>query len=214
MNTDTNIFSKLDNKIITKITNAYLKSTKEVEFKTHSFVTLFAIFLTDLLLTFSGMQFHFFKDFMILYNGTLALFCLVLYVYAFYLWRVLFSLRKEGLNTDKNLFFAESANLYRKIVFYIALIPLFIIKIIKYLKPEDVEQDMGRLKYVLRADFYHAAGFDVLESIVFAIVLVETMRIIFVKTFSWSNKTHFVVVFLIAFSLSIIRVTILSIFRL
>ncbi len=207
---NTSIFSKLDNKLTTYIRNQYLQSNKKADFKTHSFLTVGAIFLTDWFLTFKGFQFQYLEDFIILYRGALVFFFLAFYVSAFYQWRVLFGLRRDGNNTDKNLFFAESAGLYRKIVFYIALVPWFIMKSYSHFQTEDIERGMEGLKYALRADFYREAGFVVFESIIFSIILVELLRIFIIRTFSWSNKMHFAIVITISISLSGLRVFLLK----
>lgn len=200
-----NIFSKLDKRLRLYFRNQYLQSTAEADLKPHSFFAVGAVIVTDWVLSY-GIQFEYWKDFMVLYRLVLVLFCLSLYVMTFYYWRILFNLREEGLNADKNLFFAESADLPRKVVFYIAFAQWLIMTIYSHFYKSDIGTRMAKLQYALRADYYREVGFAVIESIVFAILLVEILRTFIVKTFLWDNKLHFVIVAVVATLISAIRI--------
>jgi hypothetical protein len=111
-------------------------------------------------------------------------------------------LRKEGVNSDKNIFFAESAGLYRKIVFYIALIPYFINTIHSRFAPAvEYRETIKIWRYASLSDLYREAGLTVFHNIILLIVSVECIRLVY----DWSNKKHIAVVLLIAAILSVFQ---------
>jgi hypothetical protein len=177
--------------------------------KPHSTITAMAYFATvgsvSLLrgLTYNNI---YGQTFLIMLKTSMAVLCVAIYVAAVYHWRVFFELRRQGVNTDKNFFFAESAGLYRKIFFYISLLIDYVRIIQNYIHYENIGQHMRRLKYQLRSEYYHNIGIAIMESTVLAILFIELMRLIFPGTFNWGDKKHFWVVALIAVSLSTLKI--------
>ena len=198
-----------------KLTSYTLKADHDMraayghDVKSHSIITVFAIFVTyGLFGLFSHIRFDhpYLQTFIFALQALLAIFCITLYAIAIYHWRLFFRLRRDGHNKDKNLFFAESAGLYRKIAFYIALAIDSVRQIQSHIYPEDIGQRMRRLKFQLRSEYYHDIGIAILESIILSILFIEFMRIIFPNTFSWSDKKHAVVVILISLAISSFKV--------
>jgi hypothetical protein len=209
------ILGQLDRKFLASARNRYLQS-KYREFKPHSGSTVIAIIFTHLFFNLlSGIRFEHEsgQSFFFIYKGLLALLSIGAYVFAFYYWRVFFSLRREGVNADRNLFFAESAGLYRKVVFYVTLVPWLIRTIYSHFHPTIVDQEMKRLKYQLPSEYYHEVGLTVFDNIVFSILFVEFLRILLPQTFTWNNKKHMAAVISIAFVLSAVRAIVLNFTR-
>lgn len=211
MTTNSNIVTLWDKKLIAYTLKHYqdLRSEHNQEIKPHSLITVFALFGTSFLLGFmSDVMFKnvYGQGFIVVLRGLMGAVCIAAYFAAFYHWRVLWTLRKEGVNTDKNLFFAESAGRERKIVFYIALALDIVRRIQSHLHPEEIGQQLRRLKYQLRSEYYHDVGIAVLDSIVLSILFIEFIRIIYPGSFSWSDKKHIVAVSLMSLAISSFKI--------
>lgn len=212
-----NILGQLDGHFVASARNWFMR-LKDREFKLHSGSTVIALIATYLFFNLlSGLRFeHEARQgliFVVVYKGLLALLSIGAYAAAFYSWRVFFALRREGINTDKNIFFSESAGFYRKVVFYCALVLWFMRTIYSHLHPMIIEQEMKRLKYQLPAEYYREVGRSVIESIVFSILVVELLRIILPQSSKWDNKKHIAVVVSMSFVLSAVRAIALNITR-
>jgi hypothetical protein len=212
-----NIFGRLDGHFVASARNWYLQS-KYHEFKPHAGSTVIAFISTYLFFSLlSGLRFEHESSqgpiFVIIYKGLLALLSMGAYAVAFYCWRAFFTLRREGINADKNIFFSESAGLYRKVVFYVALVPWFVRTICSQLHPMIIEQEMKRVKYQLHSEYYREIGLSVFESVVFSILFVELLRIILPQSSTWNNKKHIAVVMSMSFVLSAVRAIALNITR-
>jgi len=174
--------------------------------KPHSFFTVLAALSTDLFL-FMMKSMTFQNKYLIVFGIAYQTVCILmisgLYIYAFYCWKVYLNLRRENIIKDNNLFFSESAGLYRKTLFYFALASQYILELRSH-------PDFGEIRYQLRVDFYREAGITILESAIFSILIIELSRILFPKTFSWSNKTHYAVVIITAIAMSGLRVAALN----
>jgi hypothetical protein len=206
------IFGKLNSKLSQSIRARYA-DPRMSGIKLHSVFTVGAIFLTEILLIFfksMNYQNDYLRIFIMIYKAAYIVVLIWLYIYTFYCWRVYFRLREEGSSRDKNIFFSESAGLYRKVIFYVALVPWFISSFRSQFYPEDTSEMMNRLRYQLRADYYRAAGTTILESIMHAILLVELSRFIFPKTLSWSDKRHTTMVVVVSAIISTLRVAALN----
>jgi hypothetical protein len=212
MKLNSNIILKWHHKLNDSIHATYT-SPKASGMKPHSFFTILAIFMTDTApVFFNSMNYQtkYFQTFALIYKSAYLLAIICLCIYAIYCWKVYLNLRREGRTNDKNIFFAESAGICRKVIFYLALVPELIINFSSRLHPENTAQQMDRLRYQLQSEFYREAGIDVLKTIIFSILIVELSRLLFPKTFSWSNRTHVAVVIVTAIVLSCLRVTALN----
>lgn len=212
MKTSLNVIKRWDKKILSSARERYLQSTNRA-LKPHSGITVLAIFAIYLFSDFlSGIKFEHesYHDLVIVFKVLLALIFVILCIFSFYYWRVFFNLRREGINTDNNLFFAESAGLYRKIFFYASTVFWLIRTIHSHIYPVYIEQEMKRLKYQLRSDYYYDVGLTVLDNFIFSILFVELLRILLPRTYSWNNKKHIAVVVLMSFVLSAFRLLALS----
>ena len=211
MTINSNIITLWDKKLIAYTLKHYqaLRSEHNQGIKPHSLITILALFGTSFLLSFmSDVMFEnvYGQGFIVVLRGLMGAVCIVAYFAAFYHWRVLWILRKDGIDTDKNLFFAESAGRSRKSVFYIVLALDIVRRIQSYLHPEEIGQQMRRLKYQLRSEYYHDVGIAVLDSIILSILFIEFMRIIYPGSFSWSDKKHIVVVSLMPLAISSFKI--------
>ena len=144
---------------------------------------------------------HLFTAFRVAY----ALFLIALYINTYYDWRVFFELRKEGVILDKNLFFSESANLPRKIAFYIALVIDTIHTLRSRVIPADYQETLRKARFATRTDFFQDAGITFVINLAFAIISVECLRLLYNKSFPWTDRKHFTIVSLIAIILSFIQ---------
>ena len=186
--------------------------------KPHSAFTVMGIMLATAMLTImSGIRFeHEYAQANYLsyvYKILLGLLSLGAFAVAFYFWRVFFSLRREGKNNDKNLFFAESARRNRKLVFYFAL-PLWFIRVIYgYLNPVIIEQEMKKIKYPFYSDYIREVGLAAFDNIVYSILFVELMRILVPQTRRWTDNKHFAVVFAFSLVITAIKAIALNITR-
>ena len=188
------------------------------EVKPHSAFTVMGImFATAMLTIMSGIHFeHEYAQANLLsyvYKILLALLSLGAFAVAFYFWRVFIILRKEGKNNDKNLFFSESAGQYRKMIFYLALVPWFLRTIYVYLNPVIIEQEMLKIKYQFYSDYIRELGITSFDNIIFSILFIELMRILVPQTYKWTDKKHFAGVFALTFVTTTIKAIALNITR-
>jgi hypothetical protein len=146
-----------------------------------------------------------FGEWFTVYRVVYALFLIALYVNAAYSWRIFFELKKEGVISDKNLFFSESANLLRKITFYVALVLDTIHTLRSNVIPRNYQETVLKIRFATRAEFTQDAGQTLIYNLAFAIIAVECLRLLYSKSFSWSNRKHLAVVSLIAIIFSIIQ---------
>jgi hypothetical protein len=215
MTSISNVIGRLDKKLTAYALDQYQdrNSANTHGLKPHSIITtitgagLLVALGTFFQITFDNAYGH---GFMILFKSVLVIFFIAISIATFYQWRVLFSLRRAGLNADKNLFFNESTGIYRKAAFYIALTFNIITTIHSRLYPEDLGQHLRRLKFQLRSEYYHDASILIIDSILFSILWIEVMRISFAGPSTWSNKKAAAVLILSSFSFSGIRVFFLS----
>lgn len=108
-------------------------------------------------------------------------------------------MRKEGVIPDKNIFSAESAGVYRKIIFYIALIPYFIHIIHSRFAPAgEYHETINIWRYASLSDVYREAGLTVFYNMIDFIIFAECLRFFY----AWSNKKHIAVVLLATVLLS------------
>ncbi len=207
------IIRHIDDKMLTFTLKRYqgLQSEHGNAIKPHSFITVIAILVT-VAPPLSGIGFEnaYGQGFIDVLKVLMIAVCIALYYIGLYSWRVFFRLKSDGINNDRNLFFAESAGPYRKLAFYISFAIDFTRRIQANLHPEAIEQRMRRLKYQFRAEYYQDAGAAILESIVLSILLVEIIRIILPGTVIWSDKKHALAVIIMSVSMSSFRVFFLS----
>jgi hypothetical protein len=200
VNKPKNIFRQLDDKLISFVRGHFPDPTEKKDIKPHSIITVIAIFFsTSSLSPFFWSEDSNLQTFFFLYRLAFALFCLILYVSVFYSWRVYFILRKEGISSHKNMFFAESAGLFRKLVFYIALLPYFInVAHYRFAPAREYHETVNTWRYASLSVVYHEASLTLFYNLVFLIITVECLRLIY----TWSNKKHLAIVLLITTILS------------
>ena len=220
MTIPSNIFRRVDSKLMDVARGRFDQASTKFgrEAKPHAAFTVMGIMLTTALFTFmSGIRFEReYEQTVILtriYQGLLAVLSLGAFAVAIYFWRVYLAMRQEGKNSDINLFFAESASLNRKIVFYVALVPWLIRSIYSYLNPIIIEQEMKRLKYRFYSDYLREVGITVFDNIIFSILFVELIRILIPQTSKWNNIKHFVAVVALLLVNTTIRAIALNITR-
>lgn len=191
----------------------YQDIQKEYKIKPHSALTVLAVCAAVgpfSLLRSITYENPYAQTFLVVFKTIMAVLFVAFFVAAFYHYRVFFNLRKEGINADRNLFFAESASSFRKIAFYISFALDSIRSVQSYIHPEDITQRMKRLKYQLRSEYYHDVDIAILESAVLSILFVEVMRIVFPSTFGWSDKKHWTIVISATFIISAFKVFVLK----
>ncbi len=183
------IIKYLDDKLMNVI-NKLSHNSDDLTFKSHSFVTTFAIAIPwNAISLFKDQSNETIPKILIISS---IVFGVASSIGAFYEWRYFLNLRKIGKRKDKNLFFDESAGLYRKLAFYLALFIYFIFDLLKIGRWDN-------LQYLVKADFYRLLGLNIFKIIFIVIVLVELSRIFLPQTVKWSNKKHlFWVIFLSA----------------
>jgi len=200
--------SKLGDSIRASYTNPIIVGSKP-----HSVFTILAIFMTDtasIFINSINYQNTYLQTLALIYKSAYFFALICLWIYALYCWQVYLKLRREGRIKDKNIFFSESAEIYRKSIFYLALVPEIILNVSSRLNPENTSEQMNKLRYQLRSEFYREAGIDILKTIIFSILIVELSRLLFPKTLSWSNKTHAAVVIVTSIVLSCLRIAALN----
>ena len=189
------IIRKIDNKLMELITKH--RSSQDNVFKPRSFITIFAFMFSYFAITFLEDISTIFPKILIICFLSFGLVCAVM---ATYEWRYFFSLRKKGLNQDRNYFFEESAGKYRKIAFYISLLIFILLGIFKVGNIKSID-----LKYILRSDFYQILSLNILRYVFWTIVLVELVRILFPSAAKWSNRKHLLVVILLSLTFSVLQ---------
>jgi hypothetical protein len=189
------IIRQIDNRLMTLITKPH--SSQDNVFKPRSFWTVFALFFPYFAISFLEYVSTIYSK--ILFIGFLS-FGLVCAVIATLEWRYFFSLRKKGLNQDRNYFFEESAGKYRKSAFYFSLIIFILLRVFKVGDIKSID-----FKYILRSDFYQILSLGILRYVVWTIVLVELVRVLFPSAAKWSNKKHLLVVILLLLTFSVLQ---------
>jgi len=111
-------------------------------------------------------------------------------VYAVYCWRFFLMSRRDGSNLNEPLFFVEPASPFRKWLFLLSIV------IISYLFVSPIV-----MPSLLSCEWLHRIApvtpYLILCSFSGAVVSVEVARLF---TSSWSERRHFVVVFIVAFA--------------
>jgi hypothetical protein len=220
MTPHSNIIKRIDSKLMNVAHDRFARAVLKLkpEAKPHSAFTVMGImFATAMFTILSGIRFeHEYAQTILLthiYKSLLALLSLGALAVAVYFWRVFFLLRREGKNSDKNIFFSESAGQNRKIVFYLALVPWFIRVIYDYLNPVIIEQEIKKIKYQFYSDYIREVGITSFDDIIFSILFVELMRILVPQTHKWTDKRHFAVVLALAFVMTAPKAIALNITR-
>ncbi len=198
---------KIDEQLLAFERNAFRKNLNEPPiYKLHAISIIVAVGLSiNSISPFFYNGYDTFGNWFFVFRVVYALFLIALYVNAVYSCRVYFELRKEGLISDRNYFFSESANLTRKIAFYIALVIDTIHTLRSRVIPENFHETLNKARFATRADFIRDAGQTFVINLAFAIIAVECLRLIYSKSFSWSNRKHFTIISLITITLSFIQ---------
>lgn len=186
------IIRSLDNKIVELITRKFHSSDEN--FKHRSFLTVLAIGVPHSVLTLH-------KDM----AGTLSrlfiigsvVFGVVVSVVAIYEWRYFFSLRRSGLNHDRNYFFEESAGKYRKLAFYVCFVALMMMELFNIGASKD-------LRYIFKTDFYFLVGLNILKDVLNVVVILELLRSFIPSAAAWSNRKHLILIISLSLLLSIV----------
>ena len=198
---------KADDRILSFVRKHYRQNLNAATpYKLHSISTFVAVGLSiNSISPFFYNGYDTFGSLFSAFRVVYALFLLALYINTYYYWRVFFELRKEGVIPDKNLFFSESANLPRKITFYLALV-IDTIHILRYhVIPTDLQGPLRKIRFATRAEFIQDAGQTFFYNLVFAIITVECVRLMYSKSFTWSNAKHIAIVMLSTVIFSIVQ---------
>ncbi len=206
MSGDINIISKLDTQALSFFRRQYLHKNEDAKLKTHSMLTGFAFFATVMAVQFLTDP-EYAVGLWVFFTPVFAVCYLVICVQTPYYWRTFFQLKREGVISYKNLFFEESAGLYRKLVFFFGLAVWLVLFISDLFTKEDLAEHLG---YALRSDFYREAGIATLDSFCFSVVAIEFMRLLSVKNATWSAKRHLAYVVILAMAFSTLRVAALG----
>jgi hypothetical protein len=200
---------KADDRIRAFVRNHFIENSKApTPYKLHTIATIAAVGLSiNSISPFFYNGYDTFGNFFTAFRVVYALFLITLYLFTFYYWRAYIELRKESVIADKNLFFSESANLLRKILFYTALVIDTIHTLRSRVIPADFHESMKKARFATRADLIHDAGQTFIINLAFAIIAVECLRLMYNKTFSWNNGTHFTIVSLITIALSVVQLS-------
>ena len=198
---------KADYRILSFVRKHYRQNLNDpTPYKFHSIATIVAVGLSiNSISPFFYNGYDTFGNFFTAFRVIYALLITALYINAYYEWRVFFELRKEGMISDKNLFFSESANLKRKIAFYIALVIDTIHTLRSHLIPSDFQGTLKKARFATRTDFIQDAGQTFVINLAFAIITVECLRLLYNKSFSWSDRKHLTIVSLITITMSFIQ---------
>ncbi len=199
---------KADDRILSFVRSGYLKNLQApTPYKLHSISTIVAVGLSiNSISPFFYNGYDTFGDWFTVYRLVYGLFLIALYANAIYFWRVFFELNKDGMISVKNFFFSESANLLRKITFYVALVLDTIHTFRSDVIPRDYRDTVLKARFATRAEFIQDAGLTLIYNLAFAIIAVECLRLLYIKSFSWSNRKHLAIVSLIAIIISVIQV--------
>jgi len=198
---------KADDRILSFVRNGYLKNLNApTTYKLHSISTIVAVGLSiNSISPFFYNGYDTFGNFFTAFRVVYALILIALYINTYYYWRVFFELKKETVISDKNLFFAESANLLRKIAFYIALVIDTIHTLRSRVIPMNFQETLNKARFATRAYLIQDAAQTVIINLAFAIIAVECLRLLYNKSLFWTNKRHFMIVSLITITLSFIQ---------
>jgi hypothetical protein len=198
---------KADNRFLSYVRKGYQKnSNAATPYKLHSISAIVTVGLSiNSISPFFYNGYETFGNLFTAFQVVFALFLVALYITSYYYWRVFFELRKEGVILDKNLFFPESANLPRKIAFYVALAINTIHTLRSHVIPADFQETLKKARFATRTDFIQDAGQTFVINLTFAIIAIECLRLLYNKSFSWSNRKHLTIVSLIAVVLSAIQ---------
>ena len=198
---------KADDRILLFVRKHYRQNLNDPSpYKFHSISTIVAVSLSiNSISPFFYNGYDEFGNFFTAFRLVYALFLTALYINTYYDWRVFFELKKDGVISDKNLFFSESANLPRKIAFYIALVLDTIHTLRSHLIPSDFQETLKKVRFATRADFIQDAGQTFVINLAFAIIALECLRLLYNKSFSWSDRKHLTVVSLITITISFIQ---------
>ena len=196
---------KADDRILSFVRKHYRQNLNDpTPYKFHSISTIVAVGLS--INSISPFFYNGYDTFGNLFTGfriVYALLLIALYINTYYDWRVFFELRKEDVISDKNLFFSESANLPRKIGFYVALVIDTIHTLRSRVIPADFQETLKKARFATRTDFIQDAGQTFVINLSFAIIAVECLRLLYNKSFSWTNRKHLTIVSLITVTLII-----------
>ena len=198
---------KADNQFLSYVRKGYQKNLNApTPYKLHSISTIVAVGLSiNSISPFFYNGYDTFGNLFTAFRVVYALFLIGLYITTYYYWRVFFELRKEGVISDKNLLFSESANLSRKIAFYIALAINTIHALRSKVIPTDLQGTLRKIRFATRAEFIQDAGQTIFYNFIFAIIAVECVRLMYKKSFSWTNSKHYAIVSLITIVFSAIQ---------
>lgn len=187
-----NAIKKLDNKIMNIVTS-HLSKYDGVA-KQRSLTTILAITIPYITISLSNDMSET-AGIVLMVIG--ICFGIVTGIAASYEWRHFFSSRKKGLNNDKNYFFAESADNFRKAAFYVSLALYILIGVLGKTEFDD-------LRYILKSDFYRLVAFGTARNTFFVIMVIELWRATVSEAAQWSNKKHLVLVIMYSIVLGIV----------
>lgn|SRR5574337_351969 len=198
---------KADDRILSFVRKHFRQNLNApTPYKLHSISTIVAVGLTiNSISPFFYNGYDTFGNFFTAFRVVYALFLIALYINTYYYWRVFFELKKEGVVSDKNLFFSESANLQRKITFFLALVIDTIHILRSQVIPTDLQGTLRKIRFATRAEFIQDAGQTIFHNLIFAIIVVECVRLMYSKSFSWTNAKHFRIVALITIIFSVVQ---------
>jgi hypothetical protein len=190
---------KVDKRFLLYVQKGYQKNLNAtMPYKLHSISTIVAVGLS--INSISPLFYNGYDTFgnlFTVFRVVYALFLIVLYINAYYCWRVFFDFRKQGLTSDRNLFFSESANLLRKIIFYPALMFYTVQTFRSDVIPHNYRESVLKIRFATRTEFIQDAGGTFISNLLFAIVAVECIRLLYNKSCSWTNAKHFMITALI-----------------
>ncbi len=198
---------KADDRILTFVRKHYRQNlSAPTPYKLHSISTFVAVGLSiNSISPFFYNGYDTFGNLFAVFRVIYGLFLIALYINTYYYWRVFFELRKEGVVSDKNLFFSESANLPRKIAFFVALVIDTIHILRSQVIPTDLQVTLRKIRFATQAEFIQDAGQTIFYNLIFAIIAVECVRLMYSKSFSWTNAKHFRIVALITIIFSVVQ---------
>jgi len=198
---------KADDRFLSFVRKHFRQNLKApTPYKLHSISTIVAVGLSiNSISPFFYNGYDAFGNLFTAFRVVYALFLIALFINTYYYWRVFFELRKEGVVSDKNLFFSESANLQRKIAFFVALVIDTIHILRSQVIPADLQGTLRKIRFATRTEFIQDAGQTIFYNLLFAIIAVECVRLMYSKSFSWTNAKHLTIVMLITFIFSVVQ---------
>lgn len=198
---------KADDRILSFVRKHYRQNLNApTPYKLHSISTFIAVGLSiNSILPFFYNGYDTFGNLFTTFRVVYGLFLIALYIDTYYYWRVFFEFRKEGVVTDKNLFFSESAKLPRKIAFFVALVIDSVHILRSQVIPADLQGTLKKIRFATQAEFIQDAGQIIFYDLIFGIIAVECIRLMYSKSFSWTNAKHFTIVTLITIVFSVVQ---------